>query len=406
MANIILFDNEVREHLLPLTYTRPVCELRVGILTIKEKWEKWLGAEHEYAYITQDYLAEKYPIEFGKENYVINGSVLPSEQLCTLIKYMDFNQAYLKGEDLIVAKLDEKQFEKLIRDEEIEDLNGMDIQDTQYLKINYPWDIFRLNDEALRSDFDLLTSGRQSQPISPTNQVIGKENIFLEEGAKVECSILNATTGPIYIGKHAEIMEGCIVRGGLAMGEHSYLKMGAKIYGATTIGPWCKVGGEVNNSVFQAYSNKAHDGFLGNAVLGEWCNLGADTNNSNLKNNYKKVRAWNYLQERFIDTGLQFCGLIMGDHSKAGINTMFNTGTVVGVGANVFGAGYPRNFIPSFSWGGTGKIITHNTDKAFETAEVMMQRRKIEFEVPDRLILLRVFEDTAKYRTWEKQTIK
>lgn len=403
MANIILFDNETREHLLPLTFTRPVCELRVGILTIKEKWEKWLGNTHEYAYMTQDYLAGKFPIDFGNENYVINGSVLPSEQLVTLIKYMDFNEAYLQGEELIVAKLDEKQFEKLIADEEIENLKGRDIENTEYLKINYPWDIFSLNDQALREDFRLLTEGRSSQPISNTNQLIGVENIFLEEGAKVECSILNASTGPIYIGKDAEIMEGCIVRGGLAMSNNSVLKMGAKIYGPTTLGPWCKVGGEVNNSVFQAYSNKAHDGFLGNAVIGEWCNLGADTNNSNLKNNYTKVRAWNYPAERFIDTGLQFCGLIMGDHAKVGINTMFNTGTVVGVGANVFGAGYPRNFIPSFSWGGPGKMLTNKAEKAFETAETMMKRRKVDFDVQDRIILLRVFEDTAKHRTWEKR---
>lgn len=403
MANIILFDNEVRENLLPLTYTRPVCELRVGILTIKEKWEKWLGPDHQYAYITQDYLAEKYPIDFGQENYVINGSVLPSEQLVTLIKYMDYNQAYLKDDELIVAKLNERQFERLIADEEIEDLKGFDIENTEYLKIDYPWDIFKSNDAALRMDFELLTKGRQSQPISGTNTILGQEQVFLEPDARVECSILNATAGPIYIGSGAEIMEGSIIRGPLAMCEHSVLKMGAKIYGATTIGPWSKVGGEVNNSVIQAYSNKAHDGFLGNSVIGEWCNLGADTNISNLKNNYANVKVWNYPAERFLDSGQQFCGLIMGDHSKCGINTMLNTGTVVGVACNVFGAGYPRNFIPSFSWGAAGSIMTHRTDKAFETAELMMKRRKVDFDVPERIILLRIFEDTARFRPWDKK---
>ncbi len=403
MANIILFDNEARENLLPLTYTRPVCELRVGILTIKEKWEKWLGPDHQYAYITQDYLAEKYPIDFGQENFVINGSVLPSEQLVTLMKYMDYNQAYLKDDELIVAKLNERQFERLIADEEIEDLKGFDIENTEYLKIDYPWDIFKSNDAALRMDFELLTKGRQSQPISVTNTILGQEQVFLEPGAQMECSILNATAGPIYIGSGAEIMEGSIVRGPLAMCEHSVLKMGAKIYGATTIGPWSKVGGEVNNSVIQAYSNKAHDGFLGNSVIGEWCNLGADTNISNLKNNYANVKVWNYPAERFLDSGQQFCGLIMGDHSKCGINTMLNTGTVVGVACNIFGAGYPRNFIPSFSWGAAGSIMTHRTDKAFETAELMMKRRKVDFDVPERIILLRIFEDTARFRPWDKK---
>jgi UDP-N-acetylglucosamine diphosphorylase/glucosamine-1-phosphate N-acetyltransferase len=401
MANVILFDNEVREQLLPLTYTRPICELRVGILTIRQKWEKWLGKGYSFSYITQDYLAEKYPIDYGKENYVINGSVLPSEQLCSLIRYMDFNEAYLKGDELVVAKLDERQFEKLINDEEIHELKGVDLEGTQYLKIDYPWDIFSINGEAIRSDFELLTKGRKSQPLSSTNQVVGEGAIFLEEGAVVECASLNATQGPIYIGKNAEVMEGCMIRGPFSLGEHARLKMGAKVYGATTLGPWCKGGGEINNSVLQAFSNKGHDGYLGDSVIGEWCNLGADTNISNLKNNYAKIRAYSYPQERFIDTGLQFCGLIMGDHSKTGINVMINTGTVIGVGCNIHGVGYPRNFIPSFSWSTSNGFMTHRSDKAFETAELAMGRRKKPLSVQDRLILLRVFEDTAKYRRWE-----
>lgn len=402
MAHVILFDNEVRDQLLPLTYTRPVCELRVGILTIREKWEKWLGEGYTFSFITQDYLAEKYPIDHGSENYVINGSVLPSEQLCSLISYMEFNQAYLKGDELIVAKLDERQFERLINDEEIHELKGFDLEDTEYLKIDYPWDIFKINDEAIRSDYKLITKGRQSQPLSETNRVFGQENIFVEEGARVECATLNATKGPIYIGKNAEIMEGSMVRGPLAMCEHSILKMGAKVYGATTLGPWCKGGGEINNSVLQAFSNKGHDGYLGDSVLGAWCNIGADTNISNLKNNYSEIKAYSYPEEKFINTGLQFCGVIMGDHTKMGINVMINTGTVIGVGCNIHGVGYPRNFIPSFSWSTPSGFMTHRSDKAFETAELVMQRRKQSFSVQDRLILLRVFEETAKFRRWEK----
>ncbi len=401
MANVILFDNEVRDQLLPLTYTRPVCELRVGILTIREKWEKWLGEGYTFSYITQDYLAEKYPIDYGDENYVINGSVLPSEQLCSLIRYMEFNQAYLRGDELVVAKLDERQFEKLINDEEIHELSGLDLEGTEYLKIDYPWDIFRINGEAIQADFELLTKGRKSQPLSKSNRVVGEGAIFLEEGAKVECATLNASKGPIYVGKNAEIMEGCMIRGPLALCEQSILKMGARVYGATTLGPWCKGGGEINNSVLQAFSNKGHDGYLGDSVLGEWCNLGADTNISNLKNNYSQVKAYSYLKEKFIDTGLQFCGLIMGDYSKTGINVMINTGTVIGVGCNIHGVGYPRNFIPSFSWSTANGFMTHRSDKAFETAELVMQRRKQAFSVQDRLILLRVFEDTAKFRRWE-----
>ncbi len=402
MANIILFDNEVREHLLPFTYIRPVCEIRVGILTIREKWERWLNAPAFY--ITQDYLAGKFPIEYEDDNYLINGSVLPSEQLCRLIKQMEVGEAFLteNGEELIAARLDGDQMDNLIQDEDFGELNGFDLENTNYLKINRLWDIFKHNNEALRDDFKLLTEGRTSQPLSATNRCIGEENIFLEEGAKVEFSTLNATTGPIYIGKNAEIMEGCLVRGGLAMGEGAILKMGAKIYGATTIGPYSKIGGEVNNSVIFGYSNKAHDGFLGNSVLGEWCNLGADTNTSNLKNNYEEVKLWNYPTEKFVPTGQQFCGLMMGDHSKSGINTMFNTGTVVGICANVFGEGYPRNFVPSFAWGGPSGYQTFRIEKAYETMERVLARRGMDFDVQDRIILLRVYEDSQKYRVWEK----
>ena len=402
--NIILFDDEIREQLLPLTFTRPVCELRVGILTIKEKWEKWMKAK--VSYITQDYLAGKYPIDYGDENLVINGSALPSSQLCHLLGQMDFGEAYLEGEELIAAKLDARQFERLIHDKDIGELKGFDLGSTDYIKINHLWDIFNKNGEALKADFDLLTTGRTSQAISPTNRVLGGENIFIEEGAEVEFAILNAKDLPIYIGKNATILEGCMIRGGLAMGEGSVLKMGAKIYGPTTLGPHCKVGGEVKNVVFQAYSNKGHDGYLGNAVIGEWCNLGADTNCSNLKNNYADVKLWNYASSRFEQSHQQFCGLIMGDHSKCGINTMFNTGTVIGVSSNIFGSGFPRNFVPSFAWGGARGFTSYRNDKAFDTIERVMARKGKTFDVEERLILLRVYEETMKYRAWERQNVQ
>ena len=397
MPNIILFDDDVREQLLPLTFTRPTGELRVGILTIKEKWKRHLHVD-EISYITQDYLVDKYPIRIEPDNIVINGSVLPSPQLVQLILGLEPNEAILKDGELIATRLDERQFGNLINDEEIEELGGFDAEDTPFLKINNLWDIFKINAKAIQEDFDLLTKNRFSQPISKTNRVIAPENIFLEEGAKVECAILNASNGSIYIGKNAEVMEGAMIRGGFALCENSTIKMGAKIYGATTIGPHSKVGGEVNNSVIWGYSSKGHEGYLGNSVLGEWCNLGADTNNSNLKNNYGEVKLWNYPSGRFVRTGLQFCGLIMGDHSKTAINTMLNTGTVVGVSANIFGPGFPRNFIPSFSWGGHHGFSTYKTEKAFETAEKVLVRRKKEFDEVEKNILEKIFEITAEYR--------
>lgn len=400
MAHLILFEDETRDNLLPLTFTRPVAELRIGILTIREKWERLFG--WPVSYITQDYLAEKYAIDYGKENYLVNAAALPSSQLCRLIRQMDFNEALVQGDQLIAAKLDERQVERLVQDKDIEHLRTTDLADTEFPKIIGPWDLFRLNDQAILEDFELVTRGRTSQPLSDTNRVIGNGPVFLEEGAKVECAILNTQKGPIYIGKNAEIMEGCMIRGGLALCEGAVVKMGAKIYGPTTIGPNCKVGGEINNSVLLANSNKSHDGYLGNSVLGEWCNLGADTNNSNLKNTYEEVKIWNYPAQRFLPTGLQFCGLIMGDHSKCGINTMFNTGTVVGVCANIFGDGFPRNYIPSFSWGGVHGFQTYRTDKAFDMIERVMERRGLPFTIQDRLIMLRIFEDTAQYRHWEK----
>ena len=402
MNNIILFDDISREQLLPLTYTRPVCELRVGILTIREKWEKWL--EGKSSCITQDYLSEKFPIDIEEQNYVVNGSVLPSELLCRLISQLDYNEALLQDGELIAARLNRSQFEHLMNEEEIEELKGFDVEDTPFLKINHLWDLYSFNNQATRDDFKLLTEGRISEPISETNRVLGKQNIFLEEGAKVECAILNAQTGPIYIGKNAEVMEGAMLRGPIALCEEATIKMGAKIYGATTIGPYSKAGGEINNSILTGYSSKGHEGYLGNSVIGEWCNIGAGTNNSNLKNNYTEVKIWNYPSNRFLSSGKQFCGLIMGDHSKCGITTMFNTGTVIGIFANIYGDGFPRNFIPSFAWGGASGYSTYKISKAFDTAERVMARRNKQLDDTEKAILQKVYDTTNKYRAWEERT--
>jgi UDP-N-acetylglucosamine diphosphorylase/glucosamine-1-phosphate N-acetyltransferase len=379
--NYILFDGPSRNNLLPFTFTRPVADLRVGILTIREKWEMHLGGT--ITTITEDYLSEKYPMVAMDENVMINASVLPNKKLVEIIKVLKENQAVFSGEDMIAFYTTDPQ-----NNINIENYEAIAYNET-ILKIEHSWDIFVTNGDAIQTDFDLLTQDRQSQPIPNSCNVLGAERIFIEEGAKLEFATLNASSGPIYIGKDAEVMEGSLIRGPFALCEHATVKLGAKIYGPTTIGPHSKVGGEVNNSVIFGYSNKGHDGFLGNSVIGEWCNLGADTNNSNLKNNYAEVRLWDYETEGFAKTGLQFCGLIMGDHSKCGINTMFNTGTVVGVSTNI---------IPSFSWGGHSGFTTYLTKKAFEVADVVMKRRSIEFTEVDKSILEHVFEETKKWR--------
>ncbi|PKQ69013.1 GlmU family protein [Labilibaculum manganireducens] len=392
--NYILFDDGTWNDLRPLTFTRPVSEIRVGILSIREKWEKYLTAS--LSHFTQDYLSVKYPIFVQEQNVLINGSVLPDERLKDAIWNLKVGEYLAKDGVILAANF-------LAADLELVNKEGIEAKVKVVYKqavdrIAMPYDIFGSNDKALRADFELLTKGRQSQTISDTVNVLGKENIFLEVGAKVEFACLNAVDGPIYIGKDAVIMEGCLVRGPLAMCEHAELKMGAKVYGATTLGPYCKCGGELNNVVLFGYSSKAHDGFLGNAVLGEWCNIGADTNNSNLKNNYSEVKLWNYSSESFEKTGLQFCGTIMGDHSKCGINTMLNTGTVIGVSANVFGAGFPRNFIPSFAMGGNHGFKEYRLKATFEVADLVMQRRGLEFNEVEKNILTNVFEMTKEYR--------
>lgn len=388
--NYVLSDGEQREDLYPFTLTRPVSEIRIGILTIREKWEKWLDATLSFK--TEAYLSEKFPLHVEADNIVINGAYLPDEQLVSAIKRLGVGEALLGEGDYIAYRTD-----RLDRNFDARDFHCQRHY-PDVLSIKKTWEIFSKNGEALQADFQLLTQGRESQPISPTNRVLAPENIFIEEGASMEFCILNASLGPIYIGKDALVMEGCMIRGGFALGEGGILKMGAKIYGPTTAGPYCKLGGEVNNAVLFANSNKGHDGYLGNSVLGEWCNLGADTNNSNLKNNYGQVRMWNYRSESFEPTGLQFCGLIMGDHSKSSINMMFNTGTVVGVSANVFGTGFPRNFIPSFSWGGASGFTTFLPEKAMEVATVVMKRRNKECNAMETRILGHVFGLTEKWR--------
>ncbi|MEE9408897.1 MAG: GlmU family protein [Polaribacter sp.] len=390
--NYILFDGDVRNSLLPFTYTRPVADIRIGILTIREKWEKHLGLTTTT--VTEEYLEDKYPMVELEENILINASFCPTEILIEKVKKLSKNEAIFKGEDVIAFYTSDSQ----------EEVNFNAYKQIEFeedlIQVKNTWDIFSLNYEAIQQDFDLITEGRTSEAIPEGTRYINKENIFIEEGVEITFATLNASEGPIYIGKDAVILENSAIKGPFAMCEHAVVKMGAKIYSGTTLGPYCKVGGEINNSVLFGYSSKGHDGYLGNSVLGEWCNLGADTNNSNLKNNYAEVKLWDYDTERFAKTGLQFCGLMMGDHSKCGINTMFNTGTVVGVSANIFGSGFPRNFIPSFSWGGASGFTEYKTNKVFEVAEVVMKRKKNTFEEKDQKILEHVFENTKQYRNY------
>lgn len=390
--NIIFFDRpDIRTNLLPFTYTRPGALIRIGIDTISEKWKRYTDAQ--ISYLTEDYLAKKFPAIHSTDNYFIAGTLIPDKALLKEINSLAHGESLWKGNDLLAYRTDDSILptDFLQRKEYQENIT--------YIK--NPWEIFSFNGNILKKDFTEITAGRFSQPLSSTVTVIGsRDAVFIEEDAIVEAAVLNTKNGPIYIGKDSEVMEGSFIRGPFALCEHSQVKMAAKIYGATTIGPHSKVGGEINNSVIFGYSNKAHDGFLGNSVLGEWCNLGADTNNSNLKNNYANVKLWHYGKQGFVNTGLQFCGLMMGDHSKSGINTMFNTGTVVGVSANIFGSGFPRNFIPSFAWGGAGGFSEYKTREAFETARLVFERRGMVFDENEQAILNHIFEETAVFRNF------
>lgn len=395
IKQLILWDPPSRQ-LHPLTFTRPAAALRIGITTLQEKWEAHFDLPASHA--TRAYLAPKFPTEWSVLNIVVNGTVVANPALTQFIQnHLPTGTLLTKAGTPIAFRGSRAQVEQWWQQmpppEQWLEYPG------ECLIIKHPWDLFLHNGAVLLHDFERLTAGRTSQPLSATNTLIGDSNyLFIEEGAWIEGAILNTQPGPIYVGKGATIMEGSLVRGGLALCAGSTLKMGSKIYGPTTIGPVCKVGGEVTNSILTGYSNKGHEGYLGNAVLGEWCNLGADTNSSNLKNNYASVKVWDYEEKRFIDSEQQFCGLIMGDHSKSGINTMFNTGTVVGVACNIYGSDFPRNFVPSFSWGNARKMTTHQLPKALETAALVVARRQLSLTEIDQAILEYVFHEDAEYR--------
>lgn len=394
--NIILFDEPTTKiNLLPFTFTRPVAEIRIGILTIKEKWERWFSAD--YSFLTESYLAKKFPAQKSNKNLNLNGSVLPNPLLVGALSSLKENQILVKDQTPIAFYGDLESPGAL-------NASTGHLQKVPFshdvIMIDHVYDIFIHNGSIIRSDFELLTKGRKSHPIAdPYTVSYNNKNIFFEENVDIKSSILNAENGPIYIGANAEIGEGSIIRGNNAIGANTILNFGTRIKGDSTIGPYCKVGGEISNSVIFGYSSKAHDGFLGNSVIGEWCNLGADTNTSNLKNNYKNVKIWNYGQDQFVDTGKQFCGLMMGDHSKCSINTMFNTGTIVGVSANIFGGGFPRTFIPSFSWGGFNGFTTYQFNQAIEVMPKVFERRKKILTEEDVELLKHIFEVTEKYRS-------
>ncbi|MBI9033939.1 MAG: GlmU family protein [Bacteroidales bacterium] len=397
--NYILFDDSSREALLPLTFVRPIADIRIGILTIREKWEKYL--ETKTSSLSATYLQQKFPLVKKANNILINGSVCPTPALAERVRNLKPNEALIHKDYIIAMYISEEHLDK-IDAEESEVASGQshihEIScEAEHFKLSNTWEIFLKNGEELKRDFELITKGRISAPISQSNNILAKENVFLEDGVCMEFATINATEGPVYIGENATVMEGSVIRGLFALGEYSQLKIGAKIYGPTTIGAHCKVGGEVHNSVIFGYSNKAHDGYMGNSVIGEWCNLGADTNTSNLKNNYDNIRLWNYAEKTFSVTGEQFIGLIMGDHSKCGINTMFNTGTVVGVSSNIYGAGFQRNFIPSFSWGSPAGMKSYRIDKAIQTAKVVYERRKMDFDQCEQDILTAVYNQTFAY---------
>ena len=396
MPNYILFDDSTRLQLLPFTHTRPIADVRCGIFTMRERWEYLLKTGTSS--LTEQYMQSVFPISTTEDDIYINGRVFATSNLLEAINKLCEGEKLVKDDLLIAARFSTQNVDYASFAKGCGSLKPKLIEKEVRL-LTHIWDIFSQNDIAIRTDFDLITKGRKSLPIPDNVMVSGEEHIFIEEGGKINMGcIINATRGPVYIGKDAEILEGAMVHGPLALCEHGVIKMGAKIYGATTIGPGCKVGGEISNVVFFANSNKGHDGYLGNAVIGEWCNLGADTNCSNLKNNYDEIKVWSEIDGALMPTGLIFCGLLMGDHSKSGINTMFNTGTVVGVSANIYGGGFPEKFIPSFSWGGSDGFTTYQFSKALETANRMMARRGKKLSENEEGMYMYIFEQTASQR--------
>ena len=382
---LVFSDAQYWEDFLPLTFTRPIAEMRCGILTFSERWKKLLTID-EVSYLTEDFLQEKFQKPEKRESLFLVPNFLPTPDVLQQIKNLRKGEALVYEDELLAAKVNMENF-TLSQIEKMTDITE------ELLFFKQPTDLFSYNHTAIEFDFELLTEGRNTQPLSPTNGFLGNpEDLFIEEGAQIEFSTLNTRTGKIYIGKNAEIMEGCHLRGPIALCEDSKFNLGAKIYGATTVGPHSKVGGEVNNVVIFGYSNKGHDGFIGYSVIGEWCNLGADTNSSNLKNNYATVKLWNYKSKKFTDTGLQFAGVIMGDHAKTAINTQLNTGTVVGLAANIFKNGFPPNLVENFSWGGMKGDEKFKLEKAIEVAEKAMIRRKIILSEADKKILGYIFK--------------
>jgi len=392
--NVILFDdNQVRKQLLPFTYTRPVALLRVGITTIEEKWRAMLG-DANYSYLTVPYLKKKFPLKARRSsNLMIAGHVIPTPELAQQALALKHGEALMSGEQLLA-------FNGSAHDFDTRHFSNVLYPEQTPLMVCHLYDIFELNGEVLCQDFDRITHRRHSQPLPDTNTVIGDpKRIFVEKGAVVQGAMLNTTEGPIYIGKDVEVMEGACIRGAFAACHDAKVRIGAKVYGAVTLGPHCKIGGEVENSVFIGYSNKAHEGFLGDAVIGEWCNIGGGTTASNLKNDYGEIKLWNYASKRFERTGLQFCGLFLGDHSKIGVNCMINTATVVGVGVNIHGAGFPRNFVASFQEGSSNAGFKNVRFEDFLTiAQRVMARRKISLTETDRNIYKAIYNISDRYK--------
>jgi len=393
--NIILFDHpEITRALLPLTFTRPIGDLRLGIMTIAEKWA--FEFERPVSYLTQDYLATKYPVSFEEDNIYINGALCPDTQLLNAISELSFGRGLKQDLKLLAFRSGPvDSIEKLA-----EKIEQCDEYQNPVTLIQSTWQLFLNNGIQIEADYHRKVKGRTTHSlVDPHTVVYNEKNVFLEDGVSIKAAIINAENGPVYLGRNSEIQEGTIIQGPFSLGAHAQLRLGGKMRPNTTIGPYCKVGGEVGNVIFQDNSNKAHEGFLGNSVIGSWCNLGADTNNSNLKNNYSNVRSWNYHADAFVDTGLQFCGIIMGDHSKSSINTMFNTGTVVGVSANIHGAGFPSKFVPSFIWGGTEVNAEYDFEKACETMSKVMGRRSLQFTEVDVAIYKSIYQQTTRHRS-------
>ena len=382
IERLLFCDQSTIRNFFPFTFTRPSAELRAGILTFAERWQRLLGVE-KIAYNTADYLSGKYPKSNTLEGTLsIYANFLPTPRLLEQLRSLKVAES-ITYQGRILASV-----EKSITLSSIPPIEW----EEPLVLFEKPTDLFTYNDKAIDFDFKLLTEGRTSAPLSPTNGFLGdKANLFIEEGAKVEFATLNCQKGKIYIGKDAEVMEGSHLRGPIALCEHATVNMGAKLYGATTIGPYSKVGGEISNSVIWGYSNKGHDGFLGNSVLGQWCNLGADTNVSNLKNTYNTIQLWDYQKGGYSSSGLQFCGVLMGDHSKTAINTQLNSGTTVGVFANLFSAGFPSKYIPNFAWGVSAE--KYRLDEAFAVAERVMARRGIAFDQREQHILQWLFDN-------------